>query len=158
MKRQCYYINPTQDPVEHGGYVPSLVIEAAEEIIKSINDYLDEASSDHATRLDMEIGVPIICKIIDSHTAPTPKADRLDLEKIRGRLMDNAMEPALFDALESAYAQLDVQGGIVCEMISMDLSKDGPYLTLQAPSGTRWSAGNYTVTPQATLAKHKDTK
>lgn len=27
MKRQCYYINPSQDPTTHGGYVPSLVVE-----------------------------------------------------------------------------------------------------------------------------------
>ncbi len=27
MKRQCYYINPSQDPNKHGGYVPSLVVQ-----------------------------------------------------------------------------------------------------------------------------------
>jgi len=26
-QRQCYYIDASQDPADHGGYVPSLVIE-----------------------------------------------------------------------------------------------------------------------------------
>lgn len=26
-KRMCYYVSPTQDPDEHGGYVPSVVYE-----------------------------------------------------------------------------------------------------------------------------------
>ena len=26
-KRFCYYVNPVQDPADHGGYVPSMVTE-----------------------------------------------------------------------------------------------------------------------------------